>query len=355
MTTIKRYIRPEQVREFSLVIIIILSVVFFSTQIEGYLSARTFSRVALSVAIITVVAVGQTMVVLTRNIDLSVGSIVGFSAYFVGTQFANNNNLPPLTGVLIGVALGAGLGLINGLLVSYGRIPAIVVTLGTLAIYRGILIDYSGAKTVTTSSLPGWLTALPRVNLFTIGQVEIRLMVAMAIIAVVIFHFVLVYFSFGRRLYAIGSNPEAARTAGLPTRQIITGAYVLCGALSGFAGFLFLARFGDITVVAGQGLELQVVAAVVVGGVTTFGGSGTMIGAMLGAVVIGTLDQSLIRMNISEFVKDALLGLFILLAVASDALILNRLRDLWARGSGDLQVAGEKQDSIGSSAHVEKS
>src|SRR5262245_44665707 len=163
MNAIKRYIRPEQVRELSLIVIIILAVIFFSTQIQGYFSARTFSRVALSVAIITVVAVGETLVVLTRNIELSVGSVVGFTVYYVGTQFANNNNMPPINGVLLGVALGAGMGLINGLLVAYGRIPSIVVTLGTLAIYRGILIDYSGAKTVTTSSLPDWLVNLPRV------------------------------------------------------------------------------------------------------------------------------------------------------------------------------------------------
>jgi rhamnose transport system permease protein len=355
MNTVKRYLRPEQVREFSLIVIIILAVLFFGTQIEGYYSGRTFNRVALSVAIITVVAVGQTLVVLTRNIDLSVGSVVGFTAYFVGTQIAIDNNMPPITAVLIATLLGAGMGFINGLLIAYGRIPSIVVTLGTLAIYRGILIDYSGAKTVTTASLPEWLVNLPRVNLFTVGELEIRLMVALAIVAVVIFHFVLVYLSFGRRLYAIGSNPDAARTAGLPTRQIMTGAYVLCGALAGFAGFLFLARFGNITVVAGQGLELQVVAAVVVGGVNIFGGSGTMIGAMLGAVVIGTLDQSLIRMNISEFLKDALLGLFILLAVASDAIILNRLRDLWARGSSELRVTGEEQAAQGSRANAKKS
>jgi len=331
MTSIKRYIHPDQVRELSLVVLIVLVVAFFGTQIDGYLSGRTFNRISTSVAIITVVAVGQTLVVLTRNIDLSVGSIVGFCAYFVGTQYTNNNAIPPLLGVGMALGVGALMGAINGLLIAYGRIPAIIVTLGTLAIYRGILVDFSGAKTVTTANLPDWLSSLSRVNLFTIGDVEVRLMVALAVVVVIVFQLVLRYLPFGRRLYAIGSNPEAARIAGLPSRRIVFMAYVLCGALAGLAGFMFLVRFGDITVVAALGMELQVVAAVVVGGVNIFGGSGTMIGAMLGAVIIGTLEQSLIRLNINEFWKDGLLGLFILIAVASDTVILNRLRNVWGR------------------------
>ncbi|MBZ0296568.1 MAG: ABC transporter permease [Anaerolineae bacterium] len=331
MTTLRRYIRPEQVRELSLLLIVVLAILFFGSQIDGYYSTRTFNRIASSVMIILVVAVGQTLVVLTRNIDLSVGSIVGFAAYFAGQQVSVNNSLTPLTVVLIAVGLGAVLGLVNGILVSYGRIPAIVVTLGTLAIYRGLLVEYGNAATIIVRNLPDWLVDLPRVNLLTIGELEIRLMVGIAIVVVIVFQLLLSYSAYGRRLYAIGSNPEAAEIAGLPKARIVLVAYVLCGALSGLAGFLFLARFGTITVVAAQGLELQVVAAVVVGGVNIFGGSGSMFGAMLGAVLIGTLEQSLIRMRINEFWKDALLGLLILVAVASDTIILNRLRDAWAR------------------------
>lgn len=355
MTTIRRLIRPEQVRELILVLLIIVVVIIFGTQIEGYYNPRTFTRIATSVAIITVVAVGQTLVVLTRNIDLSVGSIVGFAAYFVGTQFANNNDLSPALGILMAVGVGAGLGLVNGLLVAYGRVPAIITTLGTLAIYRTMLVDYSGSKTVTTASLPKWLVDLQRVNLFSIGEIDVRLMVAFAILVVIVFQLIITYLPYGRRLYAIGSNPDAAKVAGLPTRRIVTIAYVLCGALAGIGGFMFLVRFGDITVVAAQGMELQVVAAVVVGGVNIFGGSGTMVGAMLGAVIIGTLEQSLIRMpNISEFWKDALQGLFILLAVTSDAVILNRLRNLWARG--ELKLVSSPSSSLpkqGETSHVQ--
>ena len=164
MYRIRRYIRPEQVRELSLVFIIILAVLFFGTQIQGYYSARTFDRIASSVAIITVIAVGQTLVVLTRNIDLSVGSIVGFAAYFAGQQISLHQEMSPLVAVGIAVGFGALLGVINGVIVAYARVPAIIVTLGTLAIYRGVLVDYAQAKTITTQMMPQWLLDLPRQN-----------------------------------------------------------------------------------------------------------------------------------------------------------------------------------------------
>jgi rhamnose transport system permease protein len=332
MERIRQYLRPEQIREFSLLLIIIAAVLFFGTQIEGYYNARTFNRIATSVAIITVIAMGQTLVVLTRNIDLSVGSIAGFAAYYAGQQLSLNQDMSPLLAIGIAVAFGAVLGGVNGIIVAYGRVPAIIVTLATLAIYRGMLVDYAQAKTITTQMMPQWLLNLPRLNAFTLGEIEIRAMVALALAVVVIFQLCVTYLRFGRRLYAIGSNPDAAHMAGLPSRRIVVIAYILCGAMAGLGGFMFLVRFGTLTVAAGLGLELQAVAAVVVGGVNIFGGSGTMFGALLGAVVIGTLEQSLLRMpQVSEFVRDALLGLFILLAVASDAVILRQLRRWWAR------------------------
>ena len=332
MEMVRRYLRPEQLRELSLVLLLVVTVVFFGTQVEGFLSGRTFVRITTTVAIIAIVAIGETLVVLTRNYDLSVGSIVGFTAYFVGTQLVNDNAIAPLTAVALAIGVGGMMGLLNGVLVSYGRVPSIIVTLGTLAIYRTMLVNYSDAKTVLTRDLPDWLLDLPRANIFKIGDVDFRLAVGVALVLVIIFQLIITYLPFGRRLYAIGSNPEAAHIAGFRTQRIILTAYVVCGMLSGFAGFMFLARFGNITVVAGQGMELSAIAAVVVGGVNVFGGSGTVVGALLGALMINTLEQSLIRwLQISEFWRDALLGLLILVAVATDALIIKSLRDFWAR------------------------
>lgn len=332
MNRLFRHLRPEQVRELSLLLLIVVAVIIFGMLIDNYYTSRTFNRIAASVTIITIVAVGQTLVVLTRNIDLSVGSIAGCTAYFVGTLLANNNDLHPLLAVLAAVALGAAMGAVNGVLVAFGKVPSIIVTLGTLAIYRGILVDLSGAKTVTTDSLPGWLVDLPRLNFVSIGDFEIRALFMIALAIVVAFQIGSGYLRTGRRIYAIGSNPDAAALIGLPASRLVFTAFTICGALAGLAGFVTLARFGNITVEAARGLELEVVAAVVVGGVNIFGGSGTVFGAMLGAIMIGILEQSLFRLQISEFWRDALLGLLILLAVASDLVILQRLRKIWARG-----------------------
>ena len=331
MNWLQRNIRPEQIREFSLLLLIVVAITIFSALIPNYFVPRTFDRIASSVAIIAVAAVGQTLVVLTRNIDLSVGSLIGCSAYFAGTMAGLDKGLPPIVVVLIAVALGVAGGIVNGLIVTLGRVPSIIVTLGTLAIYRGFLVDLSGAKTVTTDSLPKWIVDLPHASVFSLGKLDFTVSIVLTLVIVAIFQFAITRMNYGRRFYAIGSNPDAAQLIGMPLRSTVFTTFVLSGALAGLAGFLTLARYGNITVDNGRGLELQVVAAVVVGGVNIFGGSGTVVGAMLGAVLIGTLEQSLYRLDISEFWRDALLGLLILLAVASDAVILERLRALWSR------------------------
>lgn len=345
MSWLQRRVRPEQIREFSLLLLIVVAVLIFGSAINGYYTSRTFNRIASSVMIITVVAVGQTLVVVTRNIDLSVGSIVGCTAYFAGVRIAADNGLPPIVPVLMAVALGAVMGAVNGVLVAWGRVPSIIVTLGTLAIFRGMLVDYSGARTVTTDSLPAWLVDLPRLDLFTVAGLHVKAMVALALAIVVVFQLATSYLNFARQFYALGSNPDAAELVGLPTRRIVLTAFVMSGALAGLAGFMTLARFGNITVEAGRGLELEVVAAAVVGGVNIFGGSGTVMGAMLGGVMIGTLEQSLLRLQINEFWRDAVLGLLILLAVASDAVILKRLRALWAHA--DLKLIAKPPQPAG--------
>jgi rhamnose transport system permease protein len=179
----------------------------------------------------------------------------------------------------------------------------------------------------------------------------VRPLVVLAVVIAVVFQIGLRYLPYGRRLFAIGSNPEAAQVAGFPVQRDIFGAFVLSGALAGLAGFMFLARFGNITVVAGQGLELQVVAAVVVGGVNIFGGVGSAIGALLGATLIDLLQQSLIRwLEVSEFLRDAILGALILFAVASDKVILGRLRALGVRARQRAQDVAVSPEEAGGGA-----
>jgi rhamnose transport system permease protein len=191
-------------------------------------------------------------------------------------------------------------------------------------------VEYSGSQSIATRQLPDWLKDLPQTTIFRIGDLELGALPAIALVAVIIFQLILMYTAFGRRLYAVGSSPEAAEIAGIPAQRLTFLAFTISGALAGLGGFVYLARIGTITAVAAQGLELQVVAAVVVGGVNTLGGSGTVVGALLGAVLVGTIEQSLIRMRINEFWKDALLGVFILVAVTTDSVMMTRLRTWWA-------------------------
>jgi rhamnose transport system permease protein len=342
MGILKRYFHPEQLRELSLVFLIVAIFLFFGSQIQGYFSPRIFNRVTSDVAIIAVVAIGETLVLLTRNYDLSVGSIVGLVAFFVGKQLTLHPDMAPVVALLLAVGTGAFLGVINGALVSYGRVPSIIVTLGTLAIYRSVLIGWPTNKIVVTNDLPQWVLDLGGQQLFSIGDFSIRPVVAGALLIFIIFQLVTTYLPYGRRLYAIGSNPEAARIGGLPAGRLVFIAYIVCGALAGLGGFMFMVRYGDLTVVAAQGMEIQVIAAAVVGGVSTNGGIGTMIGALLGASMINLLEQSLLRwLVISDFWVDALLGLLILVAVTIDAVIVNRLRDIWARAGLEMRPVGE--------------
>lgn len=339
-TLISRF-RPEQIRLMFLIVLIVLVILFFSAEIPGYFNARFANRLSTSVVVVAVLAVGQTLVFLTRNFDLSVGSITGFTAYFVGQQLWHHPEIPPVGAVLLAIGVGMVMGSINGVIVAYGRVPSIITTIGTLAIFRAFLVEYSHAIPITTNNLPRWLVNLPAMKLFSIGEVEFRYLFILAILVIAIFQLVLVYLPFGRRLYAIGSNPDAARISGFPAKRIVFTAFLLSGALAGLAGFIFLGRYGNITVLAGIGLEFSSIAAVVVGGVSNMGGSGTVVGAALGALLIDLLENSLFRWQvISEFWRDAILGMLILLAVALDYVVFGRLKNIWARAG--LQMKSEQ-------------
>jgi rhamnose transport system permease protein len=348
MNFLIRRFRPEQIREVFLIFLIMLVVVFFSVQIEGYFNARFVNRISTSVVVVAILAVSQTLVFLTRNFDLSLGSIVGFTAYFVGQQLWHHPEIPPIAAVLLAIGVGALMGSINGVLVAYGRVPSIITTIATLAIYRSFLVEYSHAVPITTNNLPDWIVKLPSVSLFNIGEVQIRALFTIMVAVILLFQLALNYLPFGRRLYAIGSNPEAARMAGFPAKRIVFAAFVLSGALGGLAGFIFLSRFGNISVLAGIGLEFASIAAVVVGGVSNNGGSGTVFGAFLGALLIDLLENSLFRWQvISEFWRDAILGMLILLAVAIDYVVIGRLRIIWARAGLQVQEAAPSLPLLG--------
>jgi len=323
---------PEQIRGLFLFSLIIIVILIFSSLIPDYMNARFINRLSTSVAIVGVLAVAQSLVFLTRNFDLSLGSIVGVTAYLLGQQLWWHPEIPPLVAVLIGIGFGLVMGAINGLIIGYGRVPSLITTIGTQAIFRAFLVEYSNAVPITTNNLPDWIVNLNQLSLFTIQGVEFRVLFGILLLVGIAFHLLLKYHRFGRRLYAIGSNPPAARVAGFNDKKIVFLAFLVCGGLAGLAGFMYLTRFGNIMVLAGIGLEFSAIAAAVVGGVSNNGGAGTMFGAILGGLLIDLLENSLFRtVAVSEFWRDAILGMLILLAVVIDYIIIGRLRRVWAR------------------------
>lgn len=326
-------LHPQTLRLIALFVALVATVLFFSTQIDSYLSPRMFTRITTSAAVILPIAVGQAIVVMTRNIDLSIGSTVGVVAYLTGEFLGGHPDLHPLAVALLAMGIGAVMGAINGVLVAWGRVPSIIVTLGTLALYRSFLVQYSDAKTITTASLPQWLVDLPQVNAFSLFGLDVRVTVVLALVSAVAMGLALTRLRAARRIYAVGSNPDAAVMAGINAGLVVFVAFVLSGAFAGLSGLIFLAKFGNITVVAGMGFELKAVAAVVVGGVSILGGSGSMIGVVIGCVLVDTIDNSLTRWElVSEFWRDALLGMLIMAAVTVDTVMSRSLGRLGAKG-----------------------
>ena len=308
----------SRVRELGLLIVLLLIVLIVGIQAPRFLSLDNFVQILLSVAILAIVAVGETLVVLTRNVDLSVGSIVGLTAFVTAYFFKELPQSNLLLGILLGCALGLGLGMVNGLIVSLGRVPAIVATLGTLYAYRGLVFIVSSNTTsqINASDVPSSYLALATTQIFGIPT----LILIAAVIAVIVGYF-LHSSQTGRQLYAVGSNPDAANIIGIRREWLVFAAFAASGLLCGLAGVLWGARFGTVDSTNATGLELAVIAAVVVGGVNIFGGSGTILGVMLGAIVLGTLQNALNILNVSQFWLQALYGAAILGAVVLDAFI----------------------------------
>jgi rhamnose transport system permease protein len=218
----------------------------------------------LAAAILILLATGQTVVVLTRGIDLSVGSTLGLSAFAVGTLLQNNPGTPLPFALLAGVLVGGICGLVNAAIIALGNVPPLVATLGTLYIFRGLVYFWAGGSRINASDLPRSF-----LDFGTARILGVPYLILIALIVLVVVGLFLRHYRAGRDLYAIGSSPEAARLAGVRTRRRLIAAYVLCGALAGLGGVLYAARFGTVDASAGSGLELNVVAAVVVGGVAT--------------------------------------------------------------------------------------
>jgi len=316
-------------REVSLLVVMILLGALVAVRAPQFLSVSNLTQVTTLASIIAVAAVGQALVIITRNVDLSVESTIGLVA-FVVAEILSARTLGVPAAIAFGIGLGLVLGMINGFVVAVMRVPAIVATLGTLSIYRGVDFLLAGGKQVTLTELPSGYT-----DAATATILGIPLFVVIAVVILAIVGIILRQTRFGRQVYAVGSNPEAATILGIRTRLVVFGAFALCGLCAGVAGVMWGIYFGTINATAATGAVLQVVAACVVGGVAIFGGSGTVVGAGLGALFLGFIQNALIIIRLSQFWLEAIYGLVILTAVAIDAVILRRLRrSIGARSRG---------------------
>jgi rhamnose transport system permease protein len=312
--------RVLRVREFGIIAVLAVFVAVTTGVRHRFLGSANIQFVLVDTTVFALLALGETMVVISRNVDLSVGSVLGLSAYLSTQLFGQHPGIPIVVVFLAGLGIGLACGLANGIMVAAGRVPSLVVTLATLYIIRGIDILIVGGNEVVASSLPGAFLQIPRATVGGIPDLAIVIAVVIGIGA-----YYLRSFRSGRDLYAIGSNPEAARLAGIPVGRRVFTAFAVSGAIAGVAGVLWGAQYGTINSQAGTGYELQVVSAVVVGGVAIFGGSGSVIGAALGALLLSTISSALYVLGISPFWDQAIWGFLLIVAIALDQAITVRL------------------------------
>lgn len=290
-------------------------------------SSDGFRDLLLTPSIMLLVAVGSAIVIITRNVDLSVGSVVGLTAYLAGRLFIDVPGIPAILVFAAGLLLGGVLGLLNGLLVAWAKVPALVITLGTMYVYRGINVAWTGSDRINASDLPAGFKALGTGSLLGIPYLTL-----IALVVLVIAGLYLRNLRSGRELYAIGSDPDAAHLYGLKVGRRVVSAFVVSGALAGLAGVLLAARYGTVSSSAGNGWELQAIGAAVIGGVAIAGGVGTVWGAAIGAYLLMTINRALPVVGIDDFWQRAVVGVLIIGAIVLDRVLsVRRSRQLIAQ------------------------
>ena len=316
--------------KFAPLIFLAILVVILSVLRPNFLSAFNLFNVMRQISFIGILAVGMTFVILTAGIDLSVGSLLAFSGIVCASVAKGSRSLLEggvtdpggvrvLIAALAAILVGIIIGMLQGTLVARAGIPAFIVTLGGLGAWRGATLLWSDGQPISSFSNDfkfwgqGFIGPLP---------VPVIFFLAMVIIGQII----LKYTQYGRWIYALGGNPEASRLSGLNVKMLTTSVYVISGFCAGLAGFLLTSRLNSAEQVAGQGYELQAIAAVVIGGTSLFGGQGSMVGTLIGAMLIGVLNNGLVILNVSPYYQQIVIGAIIVLSVYIDQLAKQRSR-----------------------------
>ncbi|MDP2407009.1 MAG: ABC transporter permease [Hydrogenophaga sp.] len=294
-------------------IALIFACLFFATQNERFLTLQNFSLILQQVMVVGTIAIGQTLIILTAGIDLSCGMIMALGS-IVMTKMGADFGLSAPVAITLGIAVTAGFGLINGLLVTKAKLPPFIVTLGTLNIAFAITQLYSGSQTITEVS--DGLTWLG--NSFRIGETNILYGVVLMLALYLITWLFLRETAPGRHIYAVGNSPEATRLTGISTDKVLLGVYVLAGVFYGLASLLSVARIGAGDPNAGQTENLDAITAVVLGGTSLFGGRGIILGTLVGALIVGVFRNGLTLMGVSSVYQILVTGILVILAVMTD-------------------------------------
>ena len=296
-------------------IALILACAFFGSTTEQFFSGENFSLILQQVMVVGVIAIGQTLIILTAGIDLSCGMVMALGN-IVMTKFAVDLGLPVPAAVACGIAVTALFGLINGLLVTRIKLPPFIVTLGTTNIAFAITQLYSRAQTVT--DVPAGMTWLG--GTFQLVGTNVAFGTVLMLLLYLATWFWLRETAPGRHVYAVGNNPEATRLVGIPTDRVLVTVYVLAGVFYGIAALLSVARTGVGDPNAGQTENLDAITAVVLGGTSLFGGRGVILGTLIGAVVVGVLRNGLTLMGVDSVYQVLVTGILVILAVTVDQL-----------------------------------
>ncbi len=313
------WLSGERVAQLGPLIALLLVCVFFTFQSSRFLTGGNFSLILQQVMVLGALAIGQTIIVLTAGIDLSCGTVMAFGS-IVMTKLAVDSGVPPLLALLIGLVMCAAFGAINGGLVTTLGLPPFIVTLGTFYIAFALTHIYSSEETI--SNLPGLFTALG--DTFKLGGTAITYgsLVCLALFALA--WFVLSQTTWGRRVYAIGDNPEATRLMGINVRRQLVVIYLVAGVVYGLAALLLISRTSVGDPNAGQTDNLDAITAVVLGGTSLFGGRGTVIGTLIGVIIVGVLRNGLVLMGVQSIYQVLITGILVILAVSVDQLARRR-------------------------------
>jgi fructose transport system permease protein len=296
-------------------IALVVACVVFSIESDRFFTGQNFSLIAQQVMVVGVIAIGQTLVVLTGGIDLACGMIMALGS-IVMTKLAVDHGVGPHAAVCCGLLVTAGFGWLNGALVTFIRLPPFIVTLGTLNIAFAITQIYSKAQTV--SDLPDPLMFFGET--FRIGATAVSYGTLLMLALYAISWLVLRETAVGKHVYAVGNNREAARLMGIPTGRVLIGVYTIAGLLYGVAGLLTVARTGVGDPQAGQTDNLDSITAVVLGGTSLFGGRGVIVGSLIGALIVGVFRNGLTLMGVASVYQILITGILVILAVAMDRL-----------------------------------